>query len=781
MLFKLSVKNMKKSFKDYAIYFLTLVLGVAIFYMFNSLDSQQAMLEVSASTRELIRLMISMLGYVSVFVAVILGLLIVYANNFLINRRKKEFGIYMTLGMGKRQISKIILIETILIGVLSLITGIIIGVFASQFMSILVGKLFEADMTKFQFVFSKDACIKTCLYFAIMYIAVMIFNTITISRYKLINLLTAIKKNETVKIKNPVLSILVFLAGAGILGYSYWKVTGGVESLSTADKILPIIVMGIVGTIAIFWSLSGFVLKVVQTRKNIYLKGTNMFVLRQLNNKINTTVISMSVICLMLFMTISILSSSLSLRNTMQKDLKEMTPVDVNLYKTANLPESYLKYGTYGSEITPTQEAREDSKYPVSYTLKNAGYDMNKLKDIVEMPIYATDEWTWKDSLGNQFENVKAQYSMLQYDTPETLIKVSDYNKFARMYGLEEHSLNEDEFVVLADYDNMIQVRNQALKSGISIMLNGKEYHSKYNECKEGYIMMSTSHMNTGIIIVPDSCELKEEWKEQYILSANYNAETEEEKRELDKELVDKESGLATEIEKKGIPINGMTKITIVEASLGVSTIVIFIAIYLGIVFLIASAAILALKQLTESSDNKQRYLILRKIGGVSTIVIFIAIYLGIVFLIASAAILALKQLTESSDNKQRYLILRKIGCDEKTINKALFRQIAIFFMLPLVLAIIHSIFGIQFVMTMMSGLATTKELLPSVIATVVCNILYVAIGTCNNTFNIWNTICYDYDVRVSNYKRIITICNSYSSDNWSSLWTIFLSNIFRK
>lgn len=673
MLFKLSVKNMKKSFKDYAIYFLTLVLGVAIFYMFNSLDSQQAMLEVSASTRELIRLMISMLGYVSVFVAVILGLLIVYANNFLINRRKKEFGIYMTLGMGKRQISKIILIETILIGVLSLITGIIIGVFASQFMSILVGKLFEADMTKFQFVFSKDACIKTCLYFAIMYIAVMIFNTITISRYKLINLLTAIKKNETVKIKNPVLSILVFLAGAGILGYSYWKVTGGVESLSTADKILPIIVMGIVGTIAIFWSLSGFVLKVVQTRKNIYLKGTNMFVLRQLNNKINTTVISMSVICLMLFMTISILSSSLSLRNTMQKDLKEMTPVDVNLYKTANLPESYLKYGTYGSEITPTQEAREDSKYPVSYTLKNAGYDMNKLKDIVEMPIYATNEWTWKDSLGNQFENVKAQYSMLQYDTPETLIKVSDYNKFARMYGLEEHSLNEDEFVVLADYDNMIQVRNQALKSGISIMLNGKEYHSKYNECKEGYIMMSTSHMNTGIIIVPDSCELKEEWKEQYILSANYNAETEEEKRELDKELVDKESGLATEIEKKGIPINGMTKITIVEASL-----------------------------------------------GVSTIVIFIAIYLGIVFLIASAAILALKQLTESSDNKQRYLILRKIGCDEKTINKALFRQIAIFFMLPLVLAIIHSIFGIQFVMTMMSGLATTKELLPSVIATVV-------------------------------------------------------------
>ena len=85
MLFKLSIKNMKKSFKDYAIYFLTLVLGVAIFYMFNSLDSQQAMLEVSTSTRKLIQLMISMLSYISVFVAIVLGLLIVYANNFLIN------------------------------------------------------------------------------------------------------------------------------------------------------------------------------------------------------------------------------------------------------------------------------------------------------------------------------------------------------------------------------------------------------------------------------------------------------------------------------------------------------------------------------------------------------------------------------------------------------------------------------------------------------------------------------------------------------------------------
>ena len=211
MLFKLSFRNMKKSFKDYAIYFLTLVLGVAIFYMFNSLDSQQAMLQVSESTREMIQLLVELLGMVSVFIAIILGFLIVYANNFLINRRKREFGIYMILGMGRRQISGIILLETILIGILSLAVGIFIGVFASQFMSILVAKLFEANMSEFTFVFSMESCIKTCIYFAVMYIAVIIFNILTISRYKLINLLNAIKKNEKVKIKNPIISILVFI------------------------------------------------------------------------------------------------------------------------------------------------------------------------------------------------------------------------------------------------------------------------------------------------------------------------------------------------------------------------------------------------------------------------------------------------------------------------------------------------------------------------------------------------------------------------------------------
>ena len=672
MLFKLSIKNMRKTIKDFAIYFLTLVLGVAIFYMFNSLDSQEAMMQVSSSTRELIKLMITMLGSVSVFVAVILGLLIVYANNFLINRRKKEFGTYMMLGMSKGQISRILLIETIFVGIISLIVGLVIGVFASQFMSVLVGKLFAADMSKFEFVFSKDACIKTCIYFAVMYIAVMIFNTFTISRYKLINLLNASKKNEQIKIKNLWVCILVFVIGVVILGYAYYKVTGGVNELSTADTILPIILMGIVGTILVFWSVSGFILKLVQLRKNIYLKDVNMFVLRQLHNKINTTVVSMSIICLMLFMTITILSSALSLNNTMRKDLEDTTPVDLNLYKTANLPEN--------EKMSKAQI--EDSRKTMIQTLEDNGFDMTKLKDVVEIPIYATNELTWRDTLSPVYDEVKQQFPNLLYETAEEIVKVSDYNKIARLYGNIEYQLKDDEYIILCDFDNMKNLRNKALKADSTITIAGKEYKSKYDECQNGYIYMAGSHINNGIVLVPDSCNLTEDMKEETFLAANYNATTEEEKEEIEKICTgETETEFSKNLKEKDITIDGMTKIAIIESSL-----------------------------------------------GVSTIVLFIAIYLGIIFLIASSAILALKQLTESSDNKQRYAILRKIGADEKMIKGALFKQIGIFFLMPLILAIIHSIFGIQFVMTMMSVLADAKELLPSAIATaVIIGVIYGA------------------------------------------------------
>ena len=537
-------------------------------------------------------------------------------------------------------------------------------------MSVLVAKMFEADMTGFKFVFSKDACIKTCIYFTLMYVAVMFFNTLTISRYKLINLLNATKKNEKVRIKNPFISILIFIIGSAVLGYSYWKVTVGINGIS-ADELLQLMLLGILGTVLIFWSLSGFIITIIQKCKNVYLKDTNMFILRQINNKINTMVASMSVICLMLFMTITILSSALALRNTMQRQLLEMTPVDLNLYKTANLPESYKRYG---KEVITTKEQSEDSKISIANTLVNNGLDMNLLKDVTEISIYSDDKLTWETFFKKRIGEIKKQYTMLLYDTEEIIIKISDYNKIARLYGIQEYELNDDEYIVLCDLDSLKNLRNMILEEGENILkIAGKEYKSKYNECMEGFVIMSTSHTNTGFILVPDSCNLTEDMKEQYLLVANYNIDTDEGKEEIEEIFSSSNSEFIQRLSHQGIEIDGMTKISIIESSV-----------------------------------------------GIATIITFIAIYLGIIFLIASSAILALKQLTESSDNKQRYTILRKIGCDEKIINKSLFRQIGIFFGLPLILAIIHSVFGVQFALNVLEGVANKEDLLPSIIITII-------------------------------------------------------------
>ena len=642
MLFKLSLKNIKKSFKDYAIYFLTLILGVAIFYVFNSMDSQQAMLDISSSTREIIKLMLSLLAGVSVFVSFILGFLIVYANNFLIKRRKKEFGVYMTLGMGKGKISKILFIETLIIGIISLIVGLIIGIFASQLMSVVVAKMFEADMTGYKFVFSQAAMVKTIIYFGIMYLLVMIFNTVTISNYNLIDLLTASKKNEKVKLKNKKLSVLMFLVSIGILALAYYKVTSDANILS-GKQLLMAIALGVVGTFLFFWSLSGFLLKLIQSNKKIYLKDLNAFVLRQIDSKINTTVFSMTVICLMLFFTISILSSALSLNKSLRDNLTEVTPADISITKSMDLNEG-------------TKENIENSKISIEEDLKKSSLDFNEsFSDFSEITEYQAPNITLKTTLGETVNEVLSQFQMLQVDSYEGIVKISDYNKIAKILKEKELTLKDNEYIVLCDYDNMKVFRDKALEKETKININGKEYSPKYKECVKGFLDISSGHTNIGVILVPDEA-VEGLLRKTNHFTAIYKGNNDEEKQKIENKI------LALNLDDNNL--NARSKISLYEASVG--------------------------------------------LGAVVT---FIGIYLGVIFLISSAAILALKELSESSDNIQRYEILRKIGTDEKIINKALFKQIGIFFIMPLMLAIVHSIFGIKFANIILEGISQTEEI----------------------------------------------------------------------
>ncbi len=660
MLCKLSIKNITKSMKDYAIYFFTLILGVAIFYVFNAIDSQTVMLKVSGRTYEIIKLMTSILSVISVFVSFILGFLIIYASRFLIKRRNKEFAIYLTLGMSKRKISLILFFETLLIGLISLIIGLSLGVVLSQLMSILVANMFEADMTKFQFVFSQSACLKTLIYFGIMYLIVIIFNTIIINKYKLIDLLSSSKKSEKVKLKNPYVCIVIFIISVIVLGLAYYLVTDGFEKLTTADQILIPIIMGIVSTFTLFWSMSGLILKLVMSLKNIYYKGLNSFIVRQISSKINTMVFSMTIICLMLFVTICVLSSSLSLKNSMTKNLKELVPMDIEFTKPVNIEE-----GNGFSEIEVN-----DSKISIEKTLENLNLNPEEeFKDTLSFNIYEDESIILKSLLINSLDEIYKEYPFLLYNQTIDLMKLSDYNALAEKFNLEKYNLKENEYIVIVNYDYMASIINTGLKNNPELLLNNETYHSKYKKCQDGFYELNSSRSNTGFIVLPDKA-LENHTSIAEFLVANYKNDKEKTEDKIDEVLSNNYN--------KTTWLTYNSKIDIANASV-----------------------------------------------GLGALVTFVGLYLGIIFLISSAAILALKELSESTDNKERYNMLRKIGASEEMLNSALFKQIGIFFATPLLLAIIHSIFGIKFANFLLESMGTKGLLLSNIMTAIFLVTIY--------------------------------------------------------
>ena len=637
MLFKLSIKNIQKSIKDYAIYFLTLVLGVAIFYVFNSIESQTVMMKVSSNTLEIINLMNQLLSSVSVFISFILGFLIIYASRFLIKRRNKEFGIYLTLGMSKRKISLILFFETLIIGILSLGVGLLIGFFLSELMSLLVANLFEADMTNFRFIFSSSAALKCLIYFGIMYLIVMIFNTISVSKCKLIDLINSSKKTEKIKLKNPILCVIIFIIACVMLIYSYYFVTSDSKLSGDVTSLYIPIVLGALSTFLIFWSLSGLILKIVMNMKALYYKGLNSFTLRQVSSKINTTVFSSTIICLMLFITICFLSSCLSIKNSLTGNIDELSKVDVEIIKDRNVTDDFIKDYELNDEIIA------DTKIDILKTLKNNNIDKNNFKDMLIVYYYKTN-LTLQDTLGDAYEEVKEKFPLMNFFVKENIMSISDYNKVAKLYGNKTYTLKENEYIVIADYNSMIDIRNKALNKNSIITVNDNVLNPKYSECKYGFVDVGAQHLNSGIIVVPDNV-VNENMPKKEILLANYNANTKSEKQKINSLI----NNLENTYNKTNL-VSYNTKIDMLESSI-----------------------------------------------GLGALVTFIGLYLGIIFLISSAAILALKELSESTDNKERYKMIRKLGADEKMINKALFNQIFIFFMIPLSLAIVHSIFGIKF------------------------------------------------------------------------------------
>jgi len=615
---KIALKNIKKSYKDYTIYFLTLILAVCIFYSFNSIDSQKALTDIKSSGGSYVSRLMEFMSAISVFVSIILGSLILYANNFLIKKRKKELGIYMILGMGKRKISKILVTETSIVGVISLIAGLIIGIGVSQGLSVFTLKLFEVSINEYRFAVSTRAIGKTILYFGIMFLLVMIFNAFVISKYKIIDLLTSGRKNENIKFKNTFIYLLSFLLCVVLLGFAYKSILK--TGLNLREPMFkPSIAFVIVGTVLFFFSLAGFILYVINKNKKIYFKGLNMFVVKQINNKVNTNFLSMSLICLMLFITMLVLSTGISFKNGFEEGFKIKAPFDASIRISNNSKKDNLE-----DVLDKINFKRSKNE---KYAICNEYIPGIKLESLLSIG-------------GKDYKDAKVSF-----------IKISDYNKMLKLKGKKEIKiLNKDEILIMSTNNNLVKQANEKLKNSKKFNIKGKEYLVKNNKIIDENLANYFFADNMLTIIISDEFLYDYNGISFSILNVMYSDKNRE-----------KSNKKYSQINKNFV--DGKYK------SLNISYMSAF------------------------SKDD-----IYSGSRGATTSILFVGIYLGLVFLITSMAVLALQQLSEASDSIERYKALKRIGANSKMIDKTIFLQTLIYFALPMILALIHSMIGINVV-----------------------------------------------------------------------------------
>lgn len=613
MLSKLAFKNASKSIRDYAVYFFTLALAVCIFYMFNSIYAQKDIMVVTETTADSMKALRQILSYISVFVAVVLGFLIVYANNFFIRRRKKELGVYMTLGMSKRNISMILMLETSFMACMALVTGLLLGIFGSQMMSVFTAKIFEADLSAYRFVFAPDAAVKSVIYFGVIFLVVILLNTIAIGKYKLIDLLYGGRKNETIRIKNMKTATKVFAASALCLAAAYALIlNNGIVHVNLYFALS--IILGTVGTLLFFWSLSGILVKIMQRNKRLYFKQLNMFVVRQFSSKINTNFVSLSVVCIVLLLVIGIFSTGYSMQNILSTQLRAEIP-----YEYSVIDYNYGESDTILSRLP--SEIKDNSLIADSYECVEG--------TMTEGKAYYQDY------------DVEIPEALSAYgygDTPLTFVSLSDYNGMRKLQGMDSVDLLENNYRILYDKENVRELAEQFCDNNINLTIDGNVL-SPVNEAEE--FTMSNSGMGQIIFVVADT------WMN------NMNVDT----------MIWNVQCVSEDAAKEfGALLDNYQEKSERECAF---------AYYMG------------KQQVYESSVTTK------------AIIAFLAIYLGIVFMIVCAAILAIQQLSEATDNVERYNLLKKLGVERRELNRALFVQILSYFLLPLLLAVIHSVVGL--------------------------------------------------------------------------------------
>lgn len=693
MLCKLAWGNVRRAGRDYLVYLLTLTLGVTVFYAFNTISMQ---VDIAGIDEEgLAQVMGSMLGDLTYFLAGVMAFLMVYANNFIMKRRKKEFGLYQVLGMGRGRVATIMALETVIVSVGAFVAGIMLGVGLSQLMTFFTASLFKTQIANFHFFFSVHAFNLTLACMLVMFVLTLLLNLRAVRRTKLIELMGAERRNETIKTRNPWIAIAIFAVGVVLVGVAYYRLLRDGFPLTATDSKLQeamnqfgiTTAMVTVGTFALFWGLSGMLIKLLQSLRGVYWRGLNMFTVRQLAAKVNTVCFSMGVIAMILFLAITSVTCGMSIASVMNENLERYNPADMSQTYVYYTPDTLDYYKEYVNPSEADRMVLADSTVdlysawhgdPWHGDRKDKSADNNdetgkkvniadvagehvQIDSYLSYPLGGSNPSvipsemckTMGEKLPKAFEGSNADMTGLSV-TP-----ASQYNKLRQMMGEEPVSIGRDQYLLTCDMGGeLVDLYTKYMAGGHTLTLGGHTLKPATDKSDEDTAAIANSAMgsNGGTVVVAD--ELLSQLNLQPYSSSL---------------LVNYKQGMDT------TEADEIIKYTVLDNLLVDG------------------------KEPGSWGTFITRSEMYAQAAQMNGLISYLAIYIGFVLVVACAAILSIQQLSNVADGSRSYRVLAQIGCDDRQIRHSVMAQQAVFFLFPLAVGLAHSFVALKVIIELVS------------------------------------------------------------------------------
>ena len=686
MLCKLAWGNVRRAGRDYLVYLLTLTLGVTVFYAFNTISMQ---VDIAGIDEEgLAQVMGSMLGYLTYFLAGVMAFLMVYANNFIMKRRKKEFGLYQVLGMGRGRVATIMALETVIVSVVAFVAGIVLGVGLSQLMTFFTASLFKTQIANFHFFFSVHAFNLTLACMLVMFVLTLLLNLRAVRRTKLIELMGAERRNESIKTRNPWIAITIFAVGVVLVGVAYYRLLRDGFPLTATDSKLQeamnqfgiTTAMVTVGTFALFWGLSGMLIKLLQSLRGVYWRGLNMFIVRQLAAKVNTVCFSMGVIAMILFLAITSVTCGMSIASVMNENLERYAPADMSQTYVYYTPDTLDYYKEYVNPSEADRMVLADTTvdlYPAWHG-KDKSADNNdetgkkvNIADVagehVQIDSYLSYPFGGSSPSVSAGEMCKTMGEKLPKafggSKPDAIglfvTPASQYNKLRQMMGEEPVSIGRDQYLLTCDMGGeLIDLYTKYMAGGHALTLGGHTLKPATDKSDEDTAAIANSAMgsNPGTVVVAD--ELLSQLNLQPYSSSL---------------LVNYKQGMDTTEVDESIEYTVLDNLLVDGKEPGSWGIFI---------------------------TRSEMYAQAAQMNG---LISYLAIYIGFVLVVACAAILSIQQLSNVADGSRSYRVLAQIGCDDRQIRHSVMAQQAVFFLFPLAVGLAHSFVALKVIIELVS------------------------------------------------------------------------------